>query len=1855
RTSDGPASSRISSSSSFPRTVKNTFLILFAAVLAAPSLDTTVAKKAVGGGDHQEGPASIVTLGVGVLAAPCEVAEGGIAAQQVLVSPESEVDLLSVFDCEDGEFNVTWSGVVGSVFRRCRAGDVPMAGDNDIGGAGGGVAVEFSDVMIEGSLFDSCYASKKGGGFHQGQGQTSVVDSLFYNSSAGSDNVIAEEEIGEGGAISLTSCPSSFDGLSACGANDTVFWYSTVARKGGAIVIGSGSFSSHIELHRCNIFNSTVGVEIKDGPQGEGGAIAVGQGISLLLADCVLTENYCGKKGGAITTSSGWDSFGVEEGGMEVTLRNSNFTKNWAHLDNSGVVNVGGFATLIVEGNNNVFANNRCGVDGAVFGVTLDSRVVVEGGMFFDNEAGEDGGVIWTIGNLTIRGGLFSRNIAPSLGGVVSASDESTVLLEGGEFLSNEAAQGGVVFVDTGAALEVKGGVFEDNRAGNEGGVFAVFGEGHINITGGKFMGNEAFFGGFLYKEGAGNAFCTGATVTGNSGVNGGAIYAVEGAELEWGCDLVENSAILGPAIYASNDAYVFLRGMKLSGNTANRGSVVFLVSSNCMTDQVIFEDPLGAIGLSAVEVDGNSSYMAEDTSFVGFAGEVLLSEGTLHLDNCDFSGSPASVLVSVGDSATTVVRNAVLGDTNYADIAKAASRASELPRANSFANVNLTCDGVLPPSSSPLCSEGSSCLDGDLGVYCHCYKRESTGEDRCMSGGPELLTLTATSTPKVTFFPDMLEGDLLLSLASVSSTTVTTTTTSGGNSSSSSKSVGITASGGDGSSSSSSSSGVSTAGTEGGVVWNVSGLVLSSSAEQEGVMEWTVFPSAGLLLPGTRYDFVPVSLVAIPSESFDGTASVSFKVDSMAPTLAAAAIGDSIEAQTTGQGEDEEDGGGGTVSFNVSFYHCDVGSFWNTGVGSSSCAEHADTCCELCTDIAEGNADGLDCSFPGATTQTLPIKPGYWRASLETLVIRECLNEDACLGGTRVASEEEYCNAGYKGPQCAVCSSDYGRGAASACHRCTASFKGGMYFVFAVATMVTIVIAALLAVYLVGGKGAVSTTVTNTRQSVKMLHTRGSGLLLRTNMGGRLDSTGVSTGIRGSKASGSVAKGDGDRVVRIGSGDGGDFTVKGSGVGRPFVGAGDKRKNSSVIVPLVTSGVSTDSTTASNAVVAAASVSATSGNTIRGAGGGNGGQGAVVAGEVDAAPAAFTSAAAAANAHSAATEAAAAREKSDTNIISSAPPPLPGPADSFNHHDQQHRRRQAEVADEADASVVKERSSSGRTVPPAFAATLRSPGFAGGVNGGGDVDTKNKKTKATRIGEALAWLPLSKLKIVVVVWQISIAFAEITQVPFPPVFEKFLAVIGIFSFDLGWILSAACLSLGIGFYDKLLMVTIGPLGLLLLLGITFYVGARPVRKGHLYLGSSRAVTATALPRRRGPAPPTVSTGSTSGDSAIKLSLLPPAAPSVQRHQQEEDGSEERRTRPRPSARRVWQNGPGDASDPEQNHLWQLFARHTTMTLIILYLVYTQVSTVVFQAFACENFPEIGKRYLRADFRIDCDTPKHESYKIYAAVMICVYPLGIPAAFCYFLVRQRSRINPPTDTMFGDLKGRNHIVEEKLNIRGRDQAIAPTSFLWNAYYPNRYYYEVLECFRRFLLTGLLVFLVPDTPGQVAFGCVFAFLSLLVFERLRPHTDPLDMELYRTGCLVIFFTNFLALMIKAEVASENSSGCAVYSVALIVVNVLFFLSVFWNAWATTKASFSRSHVQGMMLGVDLVDEDQVDKVLEPMKASKTSQQKLDEALEPATGSMRGTGEVKIEDLEAPPAWEVDHNVLLEAPIDTSTRF
>lgn len=47
-----------------------------------------------------------------------------------------------------------------------------------------------------------------------------------------------------------------------------------------------------------------------------------------------------------------------------------------------------------------------------------------------------------------------------------------------------------------------------------------------------------------------------------------------------------------------------------------------------------------------------------------------------------------------------------------------------------------------------------------------------------------------------------------------------------------------------------------------------------------------------------------------------------------------------------------------------------------------------------------------------------------------------------------------------------------------------------------------------------------------------------------------------------------------------------------------------------------------------------------------------------------------------------------------------------------------------------------------------------------------------------------------------------------------------------------------------------------------------------------------------------------------------------------------------------------------------------------------------------------------------------------------------------------------------------------------------------------------------------LLTGVLVFVAPQSWVQAAMACIFAFGILLGFELMRPHLDPADAWLYR---------------------------------------------------------------------------------------------------------------------------------------------
>lgn len=230
--------------------------------------------------------------------------------------------------------------------------------------------------------------------------------------------------------------------------------------------------------------------------------------------------------------------------------------------------------------------------------------------------------------------------------------------------------------------------------------------------------------------------------------------------------------------------------------------------------------------------------------------------------------------------------------------------------------------------------------------------------------------------------------------------------------------------------------------------------------------------------------------------------------------------------------------------------------------------------------------------------------------------------------------------------------------------------------------------------------------------------------------------------------------------------------------------------------------------------------------------------------------------------------------------------------------------------------------------------------------------------------------------------------------------------------------------------------------------------------------------------------------------------------------------------------------------------------KHLSIALFIMFAVYSSVSFTVFQTFVCETLDD-GVEYLRADYSLTCTTSTHTAMRVYAGLMVVVYPLGIPAVFAWWLISNR------------------HELKTRVETSPTADSLEPMKDLWEPYKPKRYYYEVVECGRRIVLTGLAVFIYPGSAAQVAIEVAFAAGLLVVFEVLAPFVDPVDAWLYRSGALVVFFSMYLALLLKVDASDESSQSQETFASLLVAAHAGMVLMVVVNSMcAVRKVRFGR---------------------------------------------------------------------------------
>lgn len=394
-----------------------------------------------------------------------------------------------------------------------------------------------------------------------------------------------------------------------------------------------------------------------------------------------------------------------------------------------------------------------------------------------------------------------------------------------------------------------------------------------------------------------------------------------------------------------------------------------------------------------------------------------------------------------------------------------------------------------------------------------------------------------------------------------------------------------------------------------------------------------------------------------------------------------------------------------------------------------------------------------------------------------------------------------------------------------------------------------------------------------------------------------------------------------------------------------------------------------------------------------------------------------------------------------------------------------------------------------------------------------------------------LGSLQWGRLRIPIVAVQIVSQCVAVTGVHLPPAYATFLAWASFDTFNLNMLPTLDCYVVSADFYDRLLFVTCVPLC------------------GTLYLCLTYAVVVWK-------------------ESRVK---------------------------------EVTSFALGSGDDLRPARLKDAKLKHFRAFLVLTFLVYSTVSSTIFQAYACDEVLDgssdgINYTYLRVDYSVMCNTQKHTKYMIYAGFMMFIYPFGIPALYAFLLwhsrkyfinlslVKKDLRVQPTVDIELApvsDAQLAEEVKQEdpKIMLPKKPRAstivggdiVDSSRFLWGDYKHRYYYWEVLECLRRLLMTGFIVFLLPGTAAQLSLSCIFAQISIVIIAIYRPHADRFDFMLYMSGSLLVFLTMYLALNMKLDVGSETSQSQKAFSAFLISLHVGMVLAAFVNMWLVGKAT------------------------------------------------------------------------------------
>jgi len=127
-------------------------------------------------------------------------------------------------------------------------------------------------------------------------------------------------------------------------------------------------------------------------------------------------------------------------------------------------------------------------------------------------------------------------------------------------------------------------------------------------------------------------------------------------------------------------------------------------------------------------------------------------------------------------------------------------------------------------------------------------------------------------------------------------------------------------------------------------------------------------------------------------------------------------------------------------------------------------------------------------------------------------------------------------------------------------------------------------------------------------------------------------------------------------------------------------------------------------------------------------------------------------------------------------------------------------------------------------------------------------------------------------------------------------------------------------------------------------------------------------------------------------------------------------------------------------------------------------------------------------------------------------------------------------------------------------VMGRREDVNHLKFLFDAFLPEYYWTEVMECLRKLLLTGFVVFFYEGSALQIVFGLVMSIFFLTLYSFLQPYLMPSNNTFASYVHFQISFTlvSVLLLRMSLDVSNQQSEewklSTTPISVTLLISNV-----------------------------------------------------------------------------------------------------